>query len=113
MVEVAMDLEKLGRHALLSWVAFGLLVALIGALAFLQYRWIGEISVADHKRLQESLNASLDSVRRDFNSEISSAITALMPSDAEVESLGRLGAYESRFGDWKAISAVSFRISPT
>jgi signal transduction histidine kinase len=100
-----MDLEKLGRRALLLWVAFGLLVALIGALGFLQYRWTGAISVADNKRLRESLNASLESVRRDFNSEIGLAITALVPTDAEVESLGRQAAYEARFTDWKLRSS--------
>jgi hypothetical protein len=41
--------------------------AVCGILAFLQYRWIGEVANAEQQRLQQDLQRNLNFVRRDFN----------------------------------------------
>jgi signal transduction histidine kinase len=75
-----------------------LLFALCGALGFLQYRWIGEVSVAARERLQGSLRASLMRLSQDFDDEIRSASFALMPAGA-----GPLDRQvETRFRQWQA-----------
>ena len=55
-----MDLAKLGRRTLLSWLSMALLVALVCALGVLQYRWIGGDEQMKRKKLQEQLQANLN-----------------------------------------------------
>jgi signal transduction histidine kinase len=81
-----------------SWLALCLMFGLCGALGFLQYRWIGEVSVAARERLQGSLQASLMRLGQDFDGEIRSISFALMPAGAG--SLER--QMESRFRLWQA-----------
>ena len=86
-----------------------LLAALCGILAVLQYRWIGEISGAERRRLQDALHDRLDDVRRDFNQLFSNAERALQPSPSQVEQLGREGAYSAQYLRWKAQTVPVFR----
>ena len=51
------------------WVA-ALLALVLVALAWLQYRWIGEVSQAERERLDRGLTASASLMRRDFNREL-------------------------------------------
>jgi signal transduction histidine kinase len=78
-------------RAISSWLFLGALFVLCGVLGVLQYRWIGEVSVAARERMHGSLQASLNRVSQDFNSEISSATRALMPagSPADPEAVER------------------------
>src|SRR5256885_15287403 len=101
-----MRLWKIGYRPLLSWISLSVLVVLVCVLGFLQYRWIGEISQMDRKKLQETLQSSLDEVRRDFNSELGVAAGALMATNGEVDRLGREQAYERRFEQWKNSSVT-------
>jgi signal transduction histidine kinase len=92
---------SIGRRALFSWLSLALLVILVCLLAVLQYRWIGEISEAEQKNLQEQLQGSLNELSRGFNAELSVACAALSPSEAEVNELGREAAYERRHRLWR------------
>ncbi len=81
-----------------SWLVLCLLFALCGTLGVLQYRWIGEVSVAARERLHGSLQASLMRLSQDFDDEVRSASFGLMPVgpgplDKQVE---------SRFRQWQA-----------
>ena len=96
-----MRLWKIGYRPLLSWISLSVLVVLVCVLGFLQYRWIGEISRMDRKKLQDTLQSSLDQVRRDFNSELNAAAAALMPTNTEADRMGREQAYEHRYAQWK------------
>ena len=96
-----MDVEKIKRRALFSWVSMGVLAALVCILALLQYQWIGELSEAERKKLQESLQAGLGEVSRDFNQELNAACAALTPTGEQVDQMGRKGAYEARYAQWK------------
>ena len=53
-----MSLQKNARRAMLSWLFVGALFILCGVLGGLQYRWIGEVSVAARERLRGSLQAN-------------------------------------------------------
>ena len=94
-------MEQFRRQAWLSWASVGLLAVLCGALALLQHQWLGEISRAEGDRLRTSLQAELGLLSRDFNTEITSACAALIPSTADIEKLGREKAYSSRYFQWK------------
>jgi hypothetical protein len=85
----------------------GLLVVLVGVLAVLQYRWIGEISQAERQRLREDLKTAVRGVSRDFNAEITSACAKLLPTASEVEAKGRAAAYQDRYTQWQASTAHS------
>jgi signal transduction histidine kinase len=90
-----MNVEQNQRRAVLSWLFVGTLLVLCGVLGVLQYRWIGEVSLAARDRLRGSLQASLDRLSRDFNSEIATACRALLPpNSSEAE-------FATRYQQWK------------
>ena len=78
-------------------MALFLLAAVCGILAFLQYRWIGEVASAENQRLRQELQRNLNLVRRDFNAELAVAADAMVPSVAEVDQQGRPKAYLDRY----------------
>ncbi|MDP8979486.1 MAG: HAMP domain-containing histidine kinase [Acidobacteriota bacterium] len=102
-----MNLEKTGYRPLLSWLSLAVLVILVCVLGALQYRWIGEISATEQKKLQDYLQSSLNEVSRDFNTELSRACSALLPSNADVQEMGRERAYERQYAHWKKTSNLS------
>src|ERR1700759_1307980 len=56
-----------------SWFSICLvivLLGLLGLLATLQYRWLGQISDAEHDRLQKRLQSDTERFADDFNNEI-------------------------------------------
>lgn len=93
--------EKNRRRAFISGASMALLVALCCVLALLQYRWIGEISRAEGERLQNGLQASLQRLSHEFNSELSAACFALLPTAASIEKEGREQAYQNRYLQWR------------
>lgn len=99
-----MDNDKNKRYARLSWVFVGVLVLLLSILGVLQYRWIGEVSVAERQRLRTSLQASLQRLSQDFNSELNSAIAGLIPYPAQFDEYERLDAYAAIYQQWKSAS---------
>src|SRR5882762_6169187 len=101
-----MNLWKNGYRPLLSWISLSVLVILVCVLGFLQYRWIGDISQMERKKLQDTLQSSLNEVSRDFNRELAVAASALMATNAEVDRMGREQAYEHRYTQWKNSSAT-------
>ncbi len=99
-----MDNDKNRRYARLSWVFVGVLVLLLAALGILQYRWIGEVSVAERQRLRTSLQASLHRLSQDFNAELSAAVSGLIPYPTQFEEMERLDAYAAAYQQWKGSS---------
>ncbi|MFN7937057.1 MAG: HAMP domain-containing sensor histidine kinase [Bryobacteraceae bacterium] len=99
-----MDTDKNKRYAQLSWLFVAVLVVLLAILGVLQYRWIGEVSVADRQRLRASLQASLQRLSQDFNSELSTAFATLIPYPSQFEELERIEAYSSAHQQWKTSS---------
>src|SRR3954466_9308745 len=62
-----------------SWLFVGAMFVLCGILGVLQYRWIGDVSVAERERLQQRLQADLNRLSQDFNTELVTACRALLP----------------------------------
>jgi signal transduction histidine kinase len=92
-----MKLSLPSRHAWIYGAVLFLLATVCGVLAFLQYRWIGEVANAENQRLRQDLRRELNLVRRDFNSQIAAAANALVPMAKDVEQEGRDQAYLGRY----------------
>jgi len=86
---------------MLSWLFVSALLALCGILGFLQYRWIGEVTVAARERLRGGLQASLNRFSREFNSEIASAASALVPANDAPDARSAESALEAHFAEWQ------------
>src|ERR1035438_8848090 len=86
---------------MLSWLFVGALLALCGVLGALQYHWIGEVTVAARDRLRGTLQASLVRTSLDFNSEILSACSAILPPSAAMDVKELRQQISARYLDWK------------
>lgn len=74
-----------------------LLLAACLVLAFLQYRWAGELSRAEAQRLFASAAGRLEQLTRAFDTELGRSVMDFIPSGEEVERLGPVRANEERF----------------
>ncbi|MCW5979173.1 MAG: HAMP domain-containing histidine kinase [Bryobacteraceae bacterium] len=95
-------MEKARRQTLVWWFTLVFLACLCGVLALFQYRWIGQVSRAERERLGADLRASLVRLSREFNLTVNRAAWSMMPSDDEIEHLGRDAAYAARYARWRA-----------
>lgn len=86
----------------MQWALAASLALICCVVAVLQYRRIGEVSRAEETRRRASLQAPLQSVARDFDTQLAAATAALLPASAEVDSMGREAAYSARFAAWRA-----------
>jgi signal transduction histidine kinase len=93
-------MRKPGRQALLSWGFVSILFLLCGTLGFLQYRWIGEVSLAERDRLGQSLQATLDGLGQDFDAEIAGAYRALAAPGFEIETDSIEASLGARYKQW-------------
>src|SRR5689334_11220795 len=55
------------------FVLAGLLAVLLGALAWLQYHWVGQLSHDERDRMRAHLRARADDFSDDFNRELTRA----------------------------------------
>lgn len=104
--------ESMGRwlrSQSFAWAAAGLLAALCGVVAYLQYSWIGEISVGERQRLQEALEDRLSRIQRTFFAQEQALVLPLVPNQDEIEKTGRERAYEERYRAWKEAHPAAFR----
>src|SRR6185503_13642252 len=99
---VVMSPDSQRRQVATSWIIVGVLFALCALLAVLQYRWIGEVSVAARDRMRTSLQGSLDRVSRDFQSELSAACRAIGPEGPGGDSTALVNEIGERYAAWKA-----------
>src|SRR5258706_10548524 len=97
-----MSFDSQRRQATLSWLFVGVLFVLCGVLGVLQYRWIGEVSVAARERLRASMLASLERVSRDFQIELNTAFRALVPESAGTDPASLVRDASERYATWKA-----------
>ena len=88
------------RRKLISTVFVAGLVLLALLLGFLQYRWIGEVSRAEQARLQSGLQAGLNRLSHQFNTEFSAAVAALTPDSPDTDAANRRAEYAARAERW-------------
>lgn len=65
--------------------ALAITIAVLGAvpfLAWLQYRWIGEVSTAERERLKASLTVSMSRFVQEFDGEVLQAVESMMQEEA-------------------------------
>lgn len=88
----------------LFWGGIGLVLALLGAVAWLQSRWIDQLRDADRERRQRLLDTSLNNFRQDFQYELVRIAPALgggPPGDPESE----LPMLAERLATWQSSTA--------
>ena len=85
----------------LSWLFVGALLALCGFLGALQYHWIGEVTVAARDRLRGTLRASLIRTSQDFNSELVTACSAILPSATSSDAAALQHQMAAQYLEWK------------
>jgi signal transduction histidine kinase len=85
----------------LSSLFIGAMVVLCGLLGVLQYRWLGEVSAAARDRLRSALQASLERISRDFDSEIASACEALTPDNPPQNEHQLEAEIAARYARWQ------------
>jgi len=62
-----------------SWLLTICLAALLTVMAILQYRWIGEVSRADHERLRSAVGSATHRFADDLDREITDLYVAFLP----------------------------------
>ncbi len=82
------------RRLTFGVIAAILLVGLVGLLATLQYRWLGQVSEAEREQLRRSLDQRAREFADDFDAEISRAYLALQMRREALDA-----------GDWSAFAA--------
>jgi len=95
-----MSLQMNKARTLLSRLVVVALFALCGLLGVLQYRWTGDVSVAERERLRGILQASLIRFSQDFNSEVTAACRELLPAESpDAQSVEK--AIAAQWPEWK------------
>ena len=95
------------RRKALSWLFVAGLFLLCGVLGVLQYRWIGEVSLAARDRLRGSLQANLNRLSLDFTTELATACRALLPEGPGLDSKADETDMAARYVQWKSTSRHS------
>jgi len=88
---------------MLAWLFVGAVAVLLGLLGLLQYRWIGEVSLAERATMRNKLDQGLRGISQAFDAEIASAATALLPSGTASGVTGE--EFTRRYLAWKNSSA--------
>jgi len=81
-----------------------LLLVLLPALAVLQYRWVGQVSVAERERMQRNLQNAAAQFRDTFDQEIGRALLSLQVGAATARD-GASDQYSDRYNSWLSTAA--------
>jgi len=99
-----MSSDKGQRRTLFSWIYAAPLFVLCGILGVLQYRMIGEVRDAARDRLHGSLQASLNRISVEVDTDIAVAANAIAPVVSS-ESVAELDPQvRDHFEQWKQSS---------
>jgi signal transduction histidine kinase len=100
-------IDKEQRRAMLSWLVVSALFLLCGLLGLLQYRWIGEVSVAEREHLGQTLERSLNQLSQDLATEIAASCQAVLPASPSPDAVALQADMVTRFQQWKKTSRHS------
>ena len=84
-----------------SWLFVCSLVILSAILGALQYRWIGEVSIAERQRLQDNLKSGLRRLSGNFNADLTGICAALLPRQVHPDPKQRERDYADRYAQWR------------
>src|SRR5215467_5949216 len=79
------------------------LLTLLPLLAFLQYRWLGRISEAEHEKMLESLKRDAGQFCQEFDREVTIA-SLVFSVKANSTSEERAQEYQSSYRRWLGVS---------
>src|ERR1700681_1265257 len=99
-----MNVESNKKRAPIFWLFAVVLVGLCATLGVIQYRWIGEVSRAEHERLKNSLQVSLQRISEDFDAEIRSAYSSLSIESFSTDQDVRERELAIRYAQWRTTS---------
>ena len=94
--------RTLTRPSGLTALVAGMLV-LLPVLAFLQYRWLGQLSDADRDRIERSLRVSTTAFAQQIDLELARAYVSLQLDATTVRQRAWAG-YADRYAFWRAAS---------
>jgi signal transduction histidine kinase len=80
-------------------VLTGLLVVLLPVLAFMQYRWVGQVSEGERERMQRNLETAADQFRIAFDGEVQRAAFELQVGTNTAQD-GASDQYSERYTSW-------------
>ncbi len=76
-----------------------IVLLLVPSLAWLQYRWLGQVSEAERERMQRTLRTSAAQFAREFDGELSKAMAGLQVEGAVARDANWI-AYAQRYSTW-------------
>jgi signal transduction histidine kinase len=76
------------------------LAVLVGVLAVLQYRWLGQVSAAERERMKTTMMQRADAFARDFDREVLNLYLALQTESAGLASRDWV-AFSKRYDMWR------------
>src|SRR5689334_24192542 len=82
------------------------MLILLPVLAFLQYRWLGQLSDADRDRIERSLKVTTTAFAQQIDLELARAYVSLQLDAATVRQRAWAG-YADRYAFWRAASNES------
>ena len=80
-------------------ILVGLVMLLVPALAWMQYRWLGQLSEAERERMQRTLRTAAAQFANEFDSELSRTLISLQV-DGQWLRDQNWGAYAQRYSTW-------------
>lgn len=86
----------------LEWAVVALLAAVCLVLSILQYRWTGELSLAERSRMRGGLENSVRRIVQNFDGELRAGCQALLPTAEEINENGSAEAHRRRYLEWGA-----------
>ena len=89
-------------------ILVALVMLLVPALAWMQYRWLGQLSEAERERMQRTLRTAAAQFATEFDTELSRTLVSLQVDGAAIRDQNWT-AYAQRYSAW-ATSAAEPRI---
>ena len=85
-------------------ILVGLVMLLVPALAWMQYQWLGQLSVAERERMQRTLRTAAAQFATEFDGELSRTLISLQVDGATVRDQNWT-AYAERYSRWLTSAA--------
>ena len=104
MVAVGLDLTpahfaRVGQQPALVGAGVLAPAVLLPVLAYMQYRWVGQVSEGERERMQRNLETAAGQFRAEFDAELGQAIRDLQVSTTAARE-GSSNNYSLRYASW-------------
>ncbi len=93
-------MPRFGRRISAVSALVAVVLLLVPMLAWLQYRWVGQVSEAERDRMQRTLRTAAGQFATDFDGELSRAVVGLQVDGAMLRD-ENWGSYAQRYSTWR------------